>query len=71
MSFFANKLLYKIALIIFSIYVVNTLFGKISTYYTDNGLPIHLEDWLAALLLFSSVVCFTLGVFRYEKLTDV
>ena len=63
-----NKRIYALSVLLFTIYVVNILVGKISVLVRDVNTPIGLGDVSAAFILFASVVLFVAGVFKYEDI---
>jgi len=66
---FREKKMYILSLVLFGIYVLNNLVGKLSTVVRESNIPIGLDDRLTALILFSSVVVFVIGIYKYETFT--
>ena len=58
---------FKIAIFLFVIYVFNILVGKVSTIITGNNIPISLDDRLSAVILFTSIVLFSIYILLNEK----
>jgi heme A synthase len=62
-----NKKIYLLSMLLFGIYILNMVIGKISVVVSGKNDPISLDNVSLASILFLSIALLVIGIFKYEE----